>query len=392
MLLDRYLVKRMIRPFLSVIAIVVMLLSLENSSRLMTQLENVERPFAVLMRFMGFLLPEYLGIALVFALFIGISMSLRGLALSGEFDIFAAVGLAPFRMLRTPLAIAGLCAIAFLLTRGFLEPWGERRLDAFGSAVRAGDLGMAINAGEFYSLAGQITFHADRIGADHRSFQGVLVRANDYAVYARSARAINGGRDGLLVILQDGQLVREKSGQLPSVVRFTEFRLPLPNNRPMQANGTTLRDSNRIYFDQLWRTATKGAGQYERYSARSAIAARLGVALALPLLPFLAIGLSIPPKRQTGAFGIGFGILALVIFIKAVHGLEPSASPNAVWQIALLWCGLASVSFWSWRMHVDRGPGYLEGRFTHVLRPAFDRLAAFLSFSWTAETPSAGIA
>jgi lipopolysaccharide export system permease protein len=98
-ILDRYLGARIFRPFGASIAIVIMLLSLENSARLIGQLNEVEQPLGVLMRFMGYLIPEYLGMGIVFAVFIGASMAFRGLALSGELDVFSAIGMSNWRLL-----------------------------------------------------------------------------------------------------------------------------------------------------------------------------------------------------------------------------------------------------------------------------------------------------
>lgn len=369
----------MVRPFGSVVAIVIILLSLENTTRLLGQLENVEQPLAVLAQFMGFLLPEYLAIALIFALFIGISLSLRGLALSGEFDIFAAVGLSPARMLRIPLVIATLCALLLLLTRGYLEPWGERRLEEFGAAVRAGELGMAIKAGEFYSPSPHITFHADKIDAKARRFTDVLVRTDTFILFARGAEAVNGGRDGLLLVLNQGQLVIDHGSSKPEIVDFEEIRLPVKNFEDISDNPLSRRKSNRISIDQLFWAAVQIASSEDREAARSALAARFAAAFALPLLPFLAIGLSIPPKRQTGAIGIGLGILAVVTFVQAVHALEDSVSPTAPAIIGLIWLALATISFWSWHWHTRHGPGYIEGMLSRWFQPVFERLATLLS-------------
>jgi lipopolysaccharide export system permease protein len=379
LLLDRYLARRMARPFTAVVAIVMMLLSLENTTRLLGQLENVERPLMVLAKFMSYLLPEYLAISLIFALFIGVALSLRGLALSGEFDIFASVGLSPARMLRIPLIIAVLCAALLLVTRGYLEPWGERKLDAFGSAVRAGELGMAIKAGEFYSPSMHVTFHAEGIDNTHRRFTGVMVRSDKYTAFARTAQTVNGGHNGLLIILQDGQIVTDEESHKPSIVYFKELRLLVSTDGQILAKMPSHRDSSRQFIDQIMSRAMQDGHSEVSLAARSALAARLAAALALPLLPFLAIGLCIPPKRQSGALGIGLGVILLVAFIQGIHAFEDSATATGALTIALIWTGLALVSFWAWRGHILHGPGHVEGLLHRIYQPALERLAKLLA-------------
>lgn len=379
LLLDRYLARQMARPFGVVIIIVIMLLSLENTTRLLGQLENVEQPVAVLAKFMAFLLPEYLAIALIFALFIAVSMSLRKLALSGEFDIFAAVGLSPARMLRTPMIAAGLCACLLLLTRGYLEPWGERRLEEFGAAVRAGELGMAIKADEFYTPSNTVTFYADRIDAKRRRFNGVMVRINDNTMFAQSARIVNGGRNGLLLILQNGQLVTADTSRKPGVVDFAELRLPAPNDQGLVSPKQTRRRNNRQSLNVLLSKAAHNVDSVDRQAARSGLAARFAAAFALPLLPLLATGLCIPPKRQAGALGIGLGLLVVVGFVQGIDAFEDSTSATAPLMIGFIWTGLALFSGWSWRVYAKNGPGYLEGRLSRWFQPILDRLAILLA-------------
>lgn len=48
--IDLYIARRLARPFVGVSILIVLLLSLENSRRLMTLLGNVEQPVAVLSR------------------------------------------------------------------------------------------------------------------------------------------------------------------------------------------------------------------------------------------------------------------------------------------------------------------------------------------------------
>ena len=101
--IDLYIARRLARPFLAVSAVIVLLLTLENSRRLMALLGNVEQPVAVLIKLMLYLVPEYLGLGLLIAVFVSVAVVFRDFALQGELDIFASIGLSPRRLLRAPL-------------------------------------------------------------------------------------------------------------------------------------------------------------------------------------------------------------------------------------------------------------------------------------------------
>ena len=371
--LDAYLTRRIMRPFCSVIAIAVMLLSLENLSRLMSQVQNVEQPLAVLLRFMEYLLPEYLGVGLIFALFLGIAFALRGLALSGELNVIGAIGLSPWRMLRVPLILACFCTILFIGMRGYLEPWGERQLASFGNSVRAGELGMAIKAGEFYHPSSSVSFHADYVDVRNHKYRGVMVKSDGLMIFARSAHAENGGAQGISLTLEHGQMLSERAGGPARMAEFETALINLPASSPDVRMGGGQQKAEQYTLDDLYRRAV--AEGTSRPYARAALSSRLAVAGALVLLPLLAVGLAIPPQRQASAFGIGLGIAILVTYIQLAHAIERSANALAPFQALLLWVGLAFATGLAWRTHWREGPGYIEGRLSHLLLPWVQRLA-----------------
>jgi hypothetical protein len=75
-----------------------------------------------------------------------------------------------------------------------------------------------------------------------------------------------------------------------------------------------------------------------------------------------ALGLSVPPKRQSSAFGIGIGVIILVCFIQAAHAIEATASNSSLLQFILLWGVLAAITGFVWRCYVVRGPGFVEDK------------------------------
>lgn len=387
--LDRYLAQRMLRPFAGVVVIVIMLLSLENTARLMGQLDDVEEPMTVLMRFMGYLLPEYLGVALIFALFIGVSLGFRGLALSGEFDVIAAIGLSPMRMLRVPIMMAIVSAALLLLTRGYLEPWGERQLDRFGAAIRAGELGVAIHADEFYSLSPDITFHAETMDRAKGLFVNVMVRNDGDILFARSARLLNGGSSGILLILADGQIVRNTGGNRYHVVDFAHARLPLARDLAVPASISARHRNARRSIDRLFELGFKTRASGEAAAASASFAARITFALLTLALPFLALALAIPPKRESGAIGIGVGIVLIILFIQIANAIEESAASTAVLEFALLLAAMTLAAVAAWRIHAVEGPGQIERKLQQWLAPVRLPLAALYGMARrNAEKPS----
>jgi lipopolysaccharide export system permease protein len=369
-ILDRYLGVQILRPFAASIAIVIMLLSLENSARLMGQLKQLEQPIGVLMRFMGYLIPEYLGVGIIFAVFIGASIAFRGIALSGELDVFSAIGMPSLRLLRMPILLAIAGSILFVTTRGYLEPWGERQLDTLGQMVKAGELGIAIEANSFYSPAPNIVFHADRIDSTTKTISGIMVKIEEMTVFAKSGVAINHGHGDIILILKQGHAISVDSKGRHHVITFEQMRLRFSKEREQPSGAMTVRQMNdRRSLYELYQNATESGSAREKIEARAGLAGRLVAAFAIPILPLLALGLSVPPKRQNSAFGIGIGVIILVCFIQAAHAIEETASNLCLLQFTLLWVALAAITGFVWRCHVVYGPGFVEGKLHWLVQP-----------------------
>lgn len=369
----------MAKPFFASIAIVIILLSLENSARLMGQLDDVNEPFIVLIKFMGFLVPEYLSLGLVFALFLAVALAIRGLALSGELDIIASVGMSPLRFLRIPLLAGLACALLQFGVRSYVEPWGELQLDLLGQEIRAGELGVAIDAGEFLNPAPGITFHVSRIDRQSNRFEEVMVQAVGLTVFAKKATATNGGANGIMLNLQDGHLIREDSRGKIRAASFARMLLPL-STQPAEASKSSVRSRNaRLTLPKLLARAFDETGSTDQRAARAAVASRAALALLVLALPLLAFALAIPPKRSTTAFGIGTGIILIVAYVQLSNAIEERATNlSPLYSAALVVCFVLSAAALFQVSHL-KGGGFVESRLQRVFSPLTKAAARIFS-------------
>src|SRR3546814_10753409 len=89
------------------------------------------------------------------------------------------VGLSPWRLLRVPLLLGLLVAFCHAGLRGYIQPVGEQRLDALGSAIAVGNLGMTITAGEFLQPDPATVLRVEEIDAPSGAFVGLFVQRSD---------------------------------------------------------------------------------------------------------------------------------------------------------------------------------------------------------------------
>ncbi len=368
--IDLYIARRLARPFLATGAMVILLLSLENSRRLMGLLDNVEQPTAVLIKLMVYLVPEYLGIGLLISVFVAVAVAFRGFAISGELDIFASIGLSPARLLRVPLLLALAVAMLHAGLRAYVEPAGEQRLDALGTSIALGNLGLSIAPGEFLRPRPDTVFHVDAVDRRTGEFRGLFLRNPDLTVAARAGRVINGGRDGVLLRLSDGHIVVTRSGARPEIASFRALAMPVQLLAPKRVRGTARHRNDRLMLGDLIRAAVSGRTGAERNAARAALGGRFVTAAFIILIPFFGFALGVPPKRSTSALGLGAGILLIVGFVQAVVAIEDSAHALApLFQLMIVF-GFALAALALFRFQRSQGPGAIEAALLSASRPA----------------------
>lgn len=368
--IDHYIARRLARPFLAVSVIIVLLLTLENSRRLMALLGNVEQPVAVLIKLMLYLIPEYLGIGLLIAVFVSVAVVFRGFALQGELDIFASVGLSPGRLLRVPLMFGLTVALLHVGLRAYVEPAGEQRLDALGTSIALGNLGLSIAPGEFLRPRPGTMFHVDAIDRSTGVFRGLLVQSRSLTVAAREGRVINGGHEGVLLRLFDGHAVTARASGYLEVTSFQAMAMPIELVAAKSVHMTPRHRNDRLMFGDLWRAASHASAGPERAAARAALGSRFVTAAFIALVPLFGFALGVPPKRSTSALGLGLGILLIVGFVQTIVAIEDGADAFApLYQVATL-LGFACLALAMLRAQTNRGPGAIEAMLVSASQPA----------------------
>lgn len=372
-ILDRYIAGSLARPFLGTAVVIVLLLSLENSRRLMGQIEHVERPLSVLLELLAYLVPEYLAMGLLIALFVAVALAFRSLALKGELDILMSVGLSPWRLLRVPLLLGLLVALFHVGLRGYIQPLGEQRLDALGSAIAGGNLGMRITAGEFLQPDPATVLHVEKIDAPSGAFVGLFVQRENMTIFARHGRATNGDDGGMILRLFDGDIVL--GGDTPEKLSsFASMVLPLRMERLKPMRLTTRHRNDRLLLGDLWDRAAGDDSAAVSRAARAGLGNRMATAAFIAIIPLFGFALGLPPKRSTSAIGLGLGILLIVGFVQVMGAIEDAAHPFAPLLQLLVLLAFAWVSLAMLRSHIIRGPGAVEAWLMARIHPLHRRM------------------
>jgi lipopolysaccharide export system permease protein len=340
-------------PLLATLAIAASLLLLEKMLNLFDFVAAEGGPVSVVWRMLANLLPEYLSLGIPIGLLLGILLAFRRLATSSELDIFRAVGMSYFRLLRVPFMLAiALAAVNFAIV-GFIQPSSRYLYEELRFELRSGAFGAKVRVGEFNNVGKNLTVRIDESRNNGNALSGLFVFAQSNSGQTIAVTAEQGqflrtdDPDTILLRLQKGTLVHDApSYKSPRVLSFTSHDIPIP--LPKIENFRTRGGKDREYLIteliQIGLDAQKP--ELDRDQAWANFHFRLVEVAMMLLLPLLALALAVPPKRSTSALGVFLSIVMVVTYHKineyaeGVGGMGIVDPFIALWLPFLLFAGL----------------------------------------------------
>jgi lipopolysaccharide export LptBFGC system permease protein LptF len=339
--IDRYLLRGLAGRFAATVAAVLTILALENAGRLAADLQHTRQPLLLLARLSLLLVPEHLAIAVPVAILLATALTVRAMTLRGEWQMFAAGGLSPWRIARAPMLLAVLVAGVQLADRLEWRPAGESGLDALYREVVAGRHGAGLPIGQPIRLDAATTLFI--AGASGERLTGLFVQRGDDSFAAPLARLSAGAGGQATIDLQGGVFVHRNGARLRRL-HFGHLSLDarLPMAAMAKANARQRLDRQGLFG--LWRQAVAGGG--DGIAATAALVTRIDDALFCLLLPWLGIALGQPPRRSQAGAGIVAGLVLVVLHLEtsafvedhlASYALVAGVGHVALWTAAVAW-------------------------------------------------------
>ena len=347
-------------PLLATLAIAASLLLLEKMLNLFDFVAAEGGPVSVVWRMLANLVPEYLSLGIPIGLLLGILLAFRRLATSSELDIFRAVGMSYFRLLRVPFMLAiALAAVNFAIV-GFIQPSSRYLYEELRFELRSGAFGAKVRVGEFNNVGKNLTVRIEESRNNGNALSGLFVFAQSNSGQTIAVTSEQGqflrtdDPDTILLRLEKGTLVHDAPNySSPRVLSFTSHDIPIP--LPKIENFRTRGGKDREYLItelvQIGLDAQKPA--LDRNRAWANFHFRLAEVAMMLLLPLLALALAIPPKRSTSALGVFLSIVMVVTYHKINEYAEGVGGMGIVDPIIALWVPfLLFVALILWMYHI----------------------------------------
>ena len=341
--IDIYIFKNTAVPLIATLGISALLLLLEKMLSLFDFVINQGGPIDIVWQMLGNLMPQYLTLVLPLAMFLGVLLTIRKLALSSELEAILGCGISLHRLLVPSIVIAVLLLIINILVVGFVQPYSKYAYEELIFDVRSGALGAAIKSNEFTNLGDGLTLRIEESQNSGRELIDIFAQKEDSDGHIFSVSAKKGSffasPDQKYIILRlfDGTIIDFDANQnRPRILNFDMHDLPLevPMFKQFRNRGN---DASEMTISELW---------LERNSGNKAVVAtihsRLARAISILIVPFLAVPLGLVAKRSGRALGISVGVFILLFYHKVLEfGLdfatEGTYSPwITIWLPALI--------------------------------------------------------
>lgn len=329
--LNSYILRLMMRPFLFVVFVLLLALSLERLLRLIEVVGETGAPLSHVFELLFYLIPHYLGLALPAAGFLAVLLAFRALYENAELDILQSSGIG-LRQILTPVILFSCGVSVFVLALvAFIQPhtryvFGERL-----HVIQEQPLDLNIRAAAFQSFGERITIRVDenRDGV-MRGFFAAINHKDGGVSYLSAARAeivpAQNDDDVLTLQLIDGRRVSRQADGAQSVFEFAVF--PWKVNAGLVPYGPRGQDVRELTVFELGKSAQH----------RAEFHGRLAHALSLPFLALLAIPLALIGQGRTGkAGGVVIGVIVVVLYEKILGFGEAFAISGDLPVVLAIW-------------------------------------------------------
>jgi lipopolysaccharide export system permease protein len=363
---DRYVVRQVLSPLAAALLISLLMLLAGRMLGFLDLTLGKKNSFTAVFKMLAYLTPNYLGLAVPAALFLGILFGFNRMSKTHEVDAMNASGIGLHRLFRPVLWLSLLLMICNLFAIGWLQPFGRysyrsviytlTNVDAFDLAKEG-----------IFMKAGKRTFIVDELNQSENTFNHLFIfedkgqSSGSETVTATSGKLIN-ATSAVAPILRMEESRRLRLNSTPNFAtsealqngliaetKQADFPLDKVAAKVFRPRGT---DERELTLPELFQNQKTPPGETTLNQMSSELHARILKILAIPMLALLALPFAIVRGRNPEAYRFGIAIVLLVAYnvlleqgaiATSISGISPWIS---MWLPFLLYLSFAIWRFW----------------------------------------------
>jgi len=312
MILDRYIFRLWLAPFVGGLVLVTGVLLLGRALKLLSLVADSGAPWGLLGELLIFVLPYFALLTIPIAFFLSMQNVIAGLQQGSEMDALRAAGLSYLRIFRSMIGVAVLLYLGLALTSMIWLPQGQLSFNNVLKQIYSLKGSPDFTPRRFSRDVDKITFYVD--GKDEKGrYHGVMVedgRPGGPVYYLAEMAEIMPASGGVRLRMWNGTRLEGK-GENQRVLAFKNYEVGLSLNSLSAVKFARSKDHVIMMTpSELWR-------RLQTHSTPDALAEwnrRLILPTTVLVLCLFALPLSLAPKRagRTGSFFLGIGLLILL--------------------------------------------------------------------------------
>jgi lipopolysaccharide export system permease protein len=332
-ILDGYLLRMLALPALGVLGVTLVAFLLDQTLRLINQLESNGARLGYLFGLVTNLVPYQLGLALPASFCVAMFIVIARLGDDSELDAILAGGVS-FERIAAPLVLVGVVLGAgSLLLVGYLQPYSRFGYRVVLNAATQAGWTAQLDPQEFINAGPDFTITADEVDATGRRLKGVFIRRA-----SPQGETIVTADEGALSMRPDrkttnlhltGGLILSDTARGERLLRFGDF-----NDRQILSNSTALAprggDEQELTISELIKEIGQPDALIPKRVLEAELYARLARSFGVPFLPLLALPLAMAVKRGRRTPGMIVGAVVLVAFHHSITLCKGFADSGAV--------------------------------------------------------------
>ena len=301
--LDRYIFREIMMPFCVGLGLFFAVVSFAQVLRVSDSVTGLGITSSEILQALAYSFPPLLGLLIPVSCLFATLLGVGRLASDREIMGLCAGGVSPYRLLRVPLALGLLLAIASGTAMALGEPWGIRGLRALMSRSAQRALAGGVRIGEFNEWVPGVTFLATGRDGDELTQVVFADRRDPEQPVVMSARrgTIHAGDNAqdLVFRMRDGTiLLSDKASRADRVIHFHESLYRLDVGKLVGQKSRNLSAVQEKDIPTLWRESHDAAvPRTDRAQYTVNLHRKFAVPLATAVFALLAVPLAC---RATG--------------------------------------------------------------------------------------------
>ncbi len=329
-LIERYIFKIAFNAFLACLVALTAVIWITQALRELDLLTGKGQTFLVFLTVTGLSLPALITVISPVALFIATIYALNKLNGDSELIVMSAAGMAPPRLMRPFMSLAGLVCAVIGFMAVYLMPASFQELRDLVTKIRADFVANMVKEGQFTTLENGITFHYRERAGD--ALLGIFMQdrrdKNRTIVYlAERGQTLESNGQAYLV-LEKGSVHRQQpNSRDSSIVAFERYAVDLSAFN-QEGGEVVYKPRERSTLRLMFPDTSEAFYQVQQGRFRAELHDRLSswlYPLAMTLIAFAALG-----DPRTTRQGRGTAVAVAVIAVVAVRIGGFAASSAAV--------------------------------------------------------------